>query len=412
MQFIEITTSSEDDAFRIFLTMNDRGLSLTPNEMLKGYLLAGINDPKLKDKLNHDWIECTHQLHQDEQEEDGFIKAWLRGQYAGTVGSPNSMLDFDGIGKNFFRWVQQHDTQLGLTTSQGYEAFIEHFKFFVQVNHQIYQAATVFKPETQYVYFNAQLDFTLQPMFLMAAVNYQDSQATIIEKINLTARLLDIFIAGRIINNSSLNYNFNNGVIFKMTLDIRNLDVNQLKQQLNKQLDKLTFDPYDLWNFVLNKRNRKRVRYFLARITSFVEEQSQHPNNFTTLMDSSKTNIEHVLCNHFEQFKDQFKDENEFNWVRNYMGNLLLLPDSVNKSLGDRPYAEKLQTYCSSSGNLMSASLGPQAYEHNPQFLKFITDNQLNFKSYATFGHQEIDERINLLIKLCSLVWNNDMFKA
>lgn len=414
VQFIEITTSSEDDAFRIFLTMNDRGLSLTPREMLKGYLLAGAgsNDSKLKNKLEQEWNECSHKLRQDEQDEDSFIKSWLRGQYAGAVGSTNAMHDFDGIGKNFFRWVQDHESQLGLTNAQGFKAFIDHFKFFVDVNHLIHQAATVFKEETKYVYFNAQLDFTLQTMFLMATINYRDSRSVILEKLNLAARFLDVFIAGRLIMASTITYNTTISNVFKFAQALRNLDVAGLKQQLNSKFDELEFNSDNLWRFTLNKRNSKRVRYFLARINSFVDEQSQSQSNFATLMDSTKTNIEHVLCNHFEQFKDQFKDEKEFDWVRNYMGNLLLLPDSVNKSLGDRPYAEKLKTYCSSSGNLMSASLGSQAYEHNPQFLKFIKDNQLNFKSYSTFGHKEIDERINLLIQLCSLVWNNDMFKA
>ena len=41
---IEITAYSDGDAYTIFETMNDRGLSLTPADMLKGYLLANITD--------------------------------------------------------------------------------------------------------------------------------------------------------------------------------------------------------------------------------------------------------------------------------------------------------------------------------------------------------------------------------
>lgn len=40
VHLVEITTFSDDDAYMIFETMNDRGLSLSPTEMLKGYLLA------------------------------------------------------------------------------------------------------------------------------------------------------------------------------------------------------------------------------------------------------------------------------------------------------------------------------------------------------------------------------------
>ena len=44
VHLVEITAYSDDDAYTIFETMNDRGLSLTPADMLKGYLLANITD--------------------------------------------------------------------------------------------------------------------------------------------------------------------------------------------------------------------------------------------------------------------------------------------------------------------------------------------------------------------------------
>ena len=44
VHLVEITAYSDDDAYTIFETMNDRGLSLTPADMLKGYLLANIDD--------------------------------------------------------------------------------------------------------------------------------------------------------------------------------------------------------------------------------------------------------------------------------------------------------------------------------------------------------------------------------
>ena len=42
VHLVEITAYSDEDAYTIFETMNDRGLSLTPTDMLKGYLLAKI----------------------------------------------------------------------------------------------------------------------------------------------------------------------------------------------------------------------------------------------------------------------------------------------------------------------------------------------------------------------------------
>jgi uncharacterized protein with ParB-like and HNH nuclease domain len=50
VHLVEITAYTDGDAYTIFETMNDRGLSLTPADMLKGYLLANIAD---EDKRTH-----------------------------------------------------------------------------------------------------------------------------------------------------------------------------------------------------------------------------------------------------------------------------------------------------------------------------------------------------------------------
>ena len=62
-------------------------------------------------------------------------------------------------------------------------------------------------------------------------------------------------------------------------------------------------------------------------------------------------------------------------------------------------------------GNIYTESLGDLAYQNNPKFKKFIADNNLGFKSYASFGKNEITERIAVLVDLVKLVWNDDLFQ-
>ena len=50
VHLVEITTYSDDVAYTIFETMNDRGLSLSPTDMLKGYLLANITDERSRQR--------------------------------------------------------------------------------------------------------------------------------------------------------------------------------------------------------------------------------------------------------------------------------------------------------------------------------------------------------------------------
>ena len=53
--FVEVTASADTDAYAIFETMNDRGLSLTPVDMLKSYLLSQIDDRRVRGAVNETW---------------------------------------------------------------------------------------------------------------------------------------------------------------------------------------------------------------------------------------------------------------------------------------------------------------------------------------------------------------------
>ena len=120
--------------------------------------------------------------------------------------------------------------------------------------------------------------------------------------------------------------------------------------------------------------------------------------------------IEHIISDHFEWFTKEFTDQNDFNQWRNSVGALLLLHKSINASLNDAEFDYKLQTYCSTKGNIYSASLGECAYKNNPQFKRFIEENDLPFRSFVAFGKPEITERNELLVHLVNLIWNGKMF--
>jgi uncharacterized protein with ParB-like and HNH nuclease domain len=54
---VKITAYSDENAYTIFETMNDRGLNLSPTEMLKGYVLSRVSDTKQRTELNDLWKE-------------------------------------------------------------------------------------------------------------------------------------------------------------------------------------------------------------------------------------------------------------------------------------------------------------------------------------------------------------------
>jgi hypothetical protein len=59
---VEIVAYSDENAYTIFETMNDRGLNLTPSEMLKGFLLSRFHQGDKRQKANELWKKAMMDL--------------------------------------------------------------------------------------------------------------------------------------------------------------------------------------------------------------------------------------------------------------------------------------------------------------------------------------------------------------
>jgi uncharacterized protein with ParB-like and HNH nuclease domain len=132
---VEITTFSDDDAYTIFETMNDRGLSLAPLDMLKSFLIANITEEAERDRVNGIWKQTTNRLLElDKEEPADAVKAWLRSQYANSIRERKKGAkagDFDRLGTEFHRWVRENEKRLGLAKSADYVRFVERdLKFY------------------------------------------------------------------------------------------------------------------------------------------------------------------------------------------------------------------------------------------------------------------------------------------
>jgi hypothetical protein len=107
----------------------------------------------------------------------------------------------------------------------------------------------------------------------------------------------------------------------------------------------------------------------------------------------------------------EFTNEFDFAEARNRLGDLLLVPKDFNAAYGALPYAEKLPHY--NAQNVLARSLGPNCYQRNPSFLRFVEEMQLPFKPYPdAFGRAQVAERQSLYRRLCELVWTPDRLAA
>jgi len=421
VELVEIAANSDDDAYLIFETMNDRGRPLSPTDMLKGYLLTNIADPSARASGNLLWKRCISDIRKltEEEEAADFLKHWLRAKYARNIrerkrGADN--LDFERIGGGFHKWVRDERRTLGLKTSADYNEFVHSlFPRYAQHYLRVRKAAEVWTPDLEVVFYNAHNNFTLQYLLLLAPLRPDDDEEIAMRKIHLVATYIDILVARRAVNYLTLNYSAIVYTMFNLAKDIRDLSVSKLRALLKNRINQLGYDFSGTEDgtrggcdeFGLNQWSKRYVRHILARITTYLETQCGMPNRFAEYVSreiKKPFEIEHILADKFERHRGEFKDKEDFTWHRQLIGGLVLVPRGFNQSYGDMPYERKLRHYLQQ--NILCQSLHNQCYEKNPSFTRVIERSRLPFRPLDVFRREELTYRQALYKRLCEAIWS------
>lgn len=414
---VEITAYSDDDAYTIFETMNDRGLQLSPLDMLKGYILTNIKDGNQRNDAAKVWKAKVEELGQLEDEYDlgndldgEAFKAWFRGQYANSIRERKkgaTAQDFDRIGTEFHRWIKENSEKLGLTNGESFHRFVtKDLDYFLSKYIELRRASVDPVTGLEELFFNSSYDNTLQFPAILSALNPSDNDATFKKKAKLIATYVDIVLTRRIWNLKLVGYSNMQYAMFVAIKDVRNLGIEDLCAVLTKKLDEDELGIGSKEQLKFQFLNRGAIAEVLARLTDYVEVQSGLPSIYEKLVAPGKHRfeVEHIWANHFSRHTDEFTHQTEFEEYRNHIGGLLLLPKTFNASYGDLEYEKKLEHYFGQ--NMLARSLHPRCYERNPGFLAFVERSRLPFKPHPRFRKADMDERQKLYTLLGQEIWS------
>jgi len=411
VHLVEITAYTDEDAYTIFETMNDRGLSLTPAEMLKGYFLANITSENDRLEANRTWKARIGELVELGKDEDAdAIKAWLRSQHANTIRERKKGAlprDFDRLGTEFHRWVRENAREIGLERNSDFFRFIRRdFQFFTRQYLRIRQAAHQLTAGIEPIFYNARHEFTLQYPLLLAPLDPDDNEPVVLEKLRIVSTFLDILIARRLWNFRDISYSTIQYAMFGVMREIRAKSPTELALILRGRLDedKETFATND--RLRIHQQNRYPIHQILARMTDHVERSSGFASHYLEYVTEGRNRyeVEHIWANHPERHTSEFSHAADFAEYRNRIGGLLLLPKSFNASYGDLPYEDKLQHYYGQ--NLLARSLHPQCYDHNPGFLTYVSRSGIPFQAHPHFLKVDLDTRHELYRRIAEEVWS------
>ena len=417
VDFIRIVAQTEQDAHKIFVSMNDRGLSLTPTEMLKGYLLSKIENDSIRQQANDLWKKRILDLKGlGKEEESDFIKNWIRSQYAETIrerkknASPG---DFDIIGTAFHKWIREHSSQMKLLRSKDYEDFVlKQFDKFSHIYLDLKKYSTNYTPGFESVFYNGNRNFTLQFQLILASIDPNETKEESDKKIKLISCFLDLYFTRRIFNYKTVDYSAIVYNVFLLSKKIRRKSIGELLEICKEEIQEMEFQLETIDDFRLNGWTVRYMLHILSRVTDYIEVSSGLPSNFTNYVSREIKNpydIEHIICDHHDWFIDEYPEKETFDRHRNKFGGLLLLPMDKNRSLNDLTFDKKLPIYFGE--NLLAKSLNKDCYLNNPQFIRFYERENLNFKPFSLFNKEALLERQELYEEVAKKIWGVDQLE-
>ena len=417
---VQIIAYSDENAYTIFETMNDRGLNLSPTEMLKGYVLSRVSDTEQRTELNDLWKEQIKILHEYGETADlGFFQSWFRGKYAknvrrGEAGSENK--DFELIGSRFHNWFKDnHEKLFNLRTSDDFYSFFKNkFPFYVKWYTKCWDSQSEFNkdlPHLHYINYWGIAD-SLQDPLLLSSIKFGDEEETIKRKLDFTARFIETFTVRRSINYKKFGQTSIKYTMFNLIKLIRNNDLDKLGQNLTKETSKIEQQWNAINDFGLHGQNRKFVKHLLSRISSHLDIIIGKDNNYVSYHhpDGRQFEIEHLWGNKFSEHEDEFEQEGDFQNWRNSIGALVLLPNGTNQSFNSDKYVDKLEHY--QKENTYTQTLTEIYYEKNPIFLKCELIKQLDFKPHSELKKGDISDRKELVKRICEQIWTSDYYKT
>lgn len=241
---VEIKAFSVDNAYTIFETMNDRGLSLNPTEILKAFILSKMNDDNRSEEMNEFWKTRISEIKYvaGTDSDLAFFRAWFRAKYARDInqGKPgNEKMDFEQIGSQFHTWVKNNHKLMHLNSPDDYYYFVKaDFDFYSELFCSLIGAQKEETVEKESLYIAAcypMADSLCIPLFL-SPILAADSKETIKHKYLIVNHFIDCYINRRVLSGKSVNQSTIRRPVFEIIKKIRNKSTDELIKILNDEI--------------------------------------------------------------------------------------------------------------------------------------------------------------------------------
>jgi len=369
---VQIECGSEVSAFRLFESLNDKGLDLGAVDLVKNRLFMEANENSEidEDRVKHLWEEIMTVIRPELTQNYRFFS-----HYFMSISRPETR---DNVSKNkLYDYVDEllneGLAEEGLTVEEMLEDMLEKSRVYVDIyNFEVSENFQASKLQE----LNSKLESTqikndrIRTLLLKIITDYESAD-DVLEALNI----LEVLntrdkIAGRDSNTSRDRF-------WSRTCSMmdRGEDPNEY---LRRMAEKRAPNDTIIMERVVSRefKNNDFTKYILDRIEE--EHYMRTGGREKTVGDRSTVDIEHVAPQHvwtadkYSSWKQYLNcSEEEFEEYKKRIGNLTLLQDRLNQTASDNPFKQKCNIYHNNTDFLMTQAI---AEEYDEWGLKQIRD--------------------------------------
>ena len=405
--FIQIATEISS-ALKIFETINERGIGLNPMDLLKNLIFRQAKADQFQ-RLKDEWKKITKPLEERQEKPLRFLRYYLMSNYPIVNKKNDHILREDEI----YDWIVDNNNADLCGYKRDPFAFVKHLKDNLDCYLAFIEGKDKDSKDNVYTDNLRMLcggAFSLHYILMLAV------RSLPIDLFNHFVKKLEIFLFYYIFTKTptkELERYFAQWVgelreitkltdpeIQKTALD-EFIDKHFVPNVQAKQTELVAF----LGTYTLGTLQYYRTKYFLAKLTQFVEQHFVGIGDPRTLKNFMGFEIEHILPdNPEEDLKADFQLKNpgkDYEQYKIKLGNLTLLQKPLNIVASNNFYALKTPLY-KDCGIYFTRSLVELPTIGNQSSVNRI--NQF-LKVFPDWNAAAIDERQQLLINLALEVW-------
>lgn len=395
VKLIRIVTPTIANALKVFETINDRGVGLNAMDLLKNLLFMRTSSqdyPKLKSR----WKDLVDTIDRCGEKPLRFLRYYIMAHF--EIDSHSGIREDE-----IYDWFVKHSDECGIDDDPL--GFVGRLTECAQAHGRFLDCKDAKGNENRYLRNLALLGGALrqQHILLMAARGLQPELFN-----KLCQAIENLFFCYIITREPTKTFERN---FARWSADLRKVvDSNGLDDFVGKYFTPDMQGHDDRFDFAFRELSQSRIqhyrmRYILAKLTQYIEEQAWG-NPAHGRLDhyiAKNVEIEHILPVHPRpEVSAAFDMPDRYDEFAGRLGNLTLLEKTINASVSNGSFAEKAPGYRQSTFLLTRSLVEQPSVGTNTQLNRAVKD-LLQFNSWNSSA---IEQRGEMLVALARRVWS------